>query len=95
MSDLDIIKAIEKELGVELKQVDELKWGTKGYVLNKNRRVTAVGLHDSGAEDLQQLSKLLAGLTGLQVLWLAGNKISELGPLEKLTGLQRLSLDSN
>lgn len=95
MSDLDIIKRLAKGFGISLKQVKELSWDTKGYVLNENDQVTALNLNNASIKELKKLTVLLSGLTSLKRLWLDHNEVSELGPLSGFTSLQELSLSSN
>ena len=47
MTDLDIIKQIEKELNVKLEKLKEIEWKSKGYTLNQNWKVTGLGLYMS------------------------------------------------
>lgn len=42
MTDLEIIKQIEKELNVKLEKCNKIEWNRKGYTLNQNGQVTGL-----------------------------------------------------
>ncbi len=39
MTDLDIIKQIEKALNVKLEKLEKIEWDSKGYTINQNKQV--------------------------------------------------------
>jgi hypothetical protein len=45
MNDFDYLKQIEEELGIKLRQVDEMCWNNCGYVLNNSDQVTCLSLY--------------------------------------------------
>ncbi len=93
--DLQIIRQIEQELGVKLTQVDEIKWDTRGYVLNKNKEVTGLGLFDCKIKDLKRIISPLKELKSLTKLALRKNQISDISPLKELKSLTKLALSFN
>ena len=102
MSDLDIIRQIEKELDVKLEAVEELDrnfdnifLNRKEYQLNKKQQVTKLGLSECGIKHLDQIIQPLASLKSLQTLLLDSNQISDISPLASLNSLQKLRLDHN
>jgi small GTP-binding protein len=95
MSDLDIIRQIELILSCQLSLVDKLQWDSKGFVLNKDQRVTEIGLYECGIDSLDRIIQPLDALNSLQTLWLDYNQISNISPLASLKSLQSLSMDGN
>ena len=95
MTDLDIIKQIEKELNVKLKKLDEIEWDSKGYTLNQNGQVTNLGLYECEIKNLNRIISPLKELTNLMDLNLRNNQLSDISPLRELTKLTSLRLDSN
>ena len=43
--DKKIIEKIEELLGIELKQVAEIQWDTRGYVVSEDGQVSGLGLY--------------------------------------------------
>ena len=68
MTDLDIIKQIEKQLNVKLEKLDKIEFGSKGYALNQNGQVTGLGLHKCDIKNLNRIISPLKALTNLMVL---------------------------
>ncbi|HBU22584.1 MAG TPA: hypothetical protein DEB17_01040, partial [Chlorobaculum sp.] len=95
MSDLDVIRQIEQELGMQLEPVDKLKWYSKGYKLDKDQRVTAIGLYDCGSDTLDRIIQPLESLKSLSELSLSSNQITDISPLASLNSLSMLWLDRN
>ena len=89
--DLQTIKAIERAYGVELKQLDSVKYNNHCYRLDDDGQVVALSLCDSGIKDVTPLTPLMK-LTNLS---LDGNQISDVSPLSVLQRLTRLDLDNN
>ena len=86
MTDLDIIKQIEKELDVKLDKKDEIEH-SKGYTLNENGQVTGLGLSHYELKNLNRVISLLKELTNLTELNLVENQISDISPLKAMTNL--------
>jgi len=59
MTDLDIIRQIEKERAVWLEKLDEIVWNRKGYTVNQNGQVTGLGLSRCGIGNLDRIIFLL------------------------------------
>ena len=95
MTDLDIIKEIEKELNVELNKLDKITWGNKGYTLNQKGRVNGLSLSDCEIKSLNRIISPLKELTNLAELDLGENELSNIFPLEDLTNLEELKLHAN
>ena len=78
MTDLDIIKQIEKELNVKLEKLDEIKWNSKGYTLNQHGQVSGLGLYECKIKNLNDIISQLKGLTNLTELnYFSADKVSE------------------
>ena len=95
MNDLDIIKQIEKELDIELKQLDTIAWNSKGYTVNESEQVTGLGLYQCNIENLRRIIFLLGDLSHLTSLNLTDNQISDLSPLNQFSNLTALYLRYN
>jgi len=95
MSDLDIIKKIEKELNVKLMELDEIKWDSKGYTLNRKMEVTGLGLYECEIKDIGRIISPLKDLTNLATLDLERNKLIDISPLKDMTKLTILILSGN
>jgi internalin A len=91
MKDLDIIKQIEKELNVELKESDH----KKGYTLNQNGQVTGLCLKDCKIKNLNLIIYPLKNLKNLTQLVLDKNQLSDISPLKYLDNLTGLYLHNN
>lgn len=77
--DLEIIKQIEQQIGIELKLLPlEEIWRDNGYVLDKKTgQVQGMNLDDRKIKDIS----FLMGLKGLTHLSLNNNQITDLTPL--------------
>jgi len=96
MTDLDIVKNIEKELNVKLEKLDKIEWwGRNGYTLNQNGQVTGLVLHSCEIKNLNRIISLLKELKNLTKLSLGRNELSDISPLKELMNLMELNLDSN
>ncbi|MGH7492419.1 MAG: leucine-rich repeat domain-containing protein, partial [bacterium] len=91
--DLELVQQIEKESGMQLKQLQQLDQNTnqRGYVLNTDRMVTSLQLDQIRLNDWS----FLQGLTSLTSLYLSDNKISDYSFLQGLTNLTSLDLSNN
>ena len=89
--DLQTIKAIERAYGIELKQLDIVKYDDIGYSLDADGQVTALSLYGCKISDVAPL----ANLARLIELKLSGNQIIDVAPLANLTKLTSLSLSKN
>ncbi len=95
MSDLDIIRQIEHELGVELEAVENFEWNSKGYLIDKDKRVTKLGLQECRIVNIDRIIQQLASLKSLYQLSLEYNQINDISPLTSLKSLQSIYLDYN
>jgi len=95
MTDLEIIRQIEKELDVKLDKLDEIKWNSKGYTLNQDGQIIGIRLYACKIKNLNRIISPLLTLTNLTQLSLISNQLSDISPLSALTNLMQLSLISN
>jgi len=95
MTDLDIIKLIEKELNIKLENLDALKWDSSGYILDKNKLITGLCLCKSKIIDLHKIIFLIKKLASLTDLTLSEIQLNDITPLSELTNLTRLHLYHN
>ncbi|PKK82129.1 MAG: hypothetical protein CVT49_15375, partial [candidate division Zixibacteria bacterium HGW-Zixibacteria-1] len=95
MSDLGIIKQIEKELKIKLERLVKVEWNSKGYTLDEKGKVTGLGFYVCKIKNLKRIITPLKELTNLTTLDLYYNQISELAPLKELKKLTTLDLSSN
>ena len=94
MSDLDIIKQIEKELNIKFEKLEDINYG-RGYTLNQNGQVTGINLSSYAIKNLNRIVSPLKGLRNLKDLSLGDNKLSDISSLKDLKALRRLWLYSN
>jgi len=95
MTDLEIIRQIEKELNVKLKKSDEIEWKSRSYTLNQEGQVIGIELCSCEIENLNRIISLLSALTNLTQLSLRDNQLIDISPLSALTNLTQLSLSNN
>lgn len=95
MLDLDIITQIEEELLVNLNRIDKISWDRKGYVLNENQAVAAVGLYACNIQNHQRVYALLKMLPELTHLALNENDIFDINPIAGFSNLRTLDLSYN
>ncbi len=103
MSDLDIIKQIEKELGVTLKETGEielafafaLELGESCYTTDTQGKVEGLSCYGCNIKDLNRIALQLKSLTNLTWLNLSSNQINDLEGIKSLTNLTWLYLSSN
>jgi GTPase SAR1 family protein len=95
MSDLDIIKKIEKILNLKLGRLDAIGYYSKGYTLNQNVEVIGLGLYRCKIKNLNCIISLLKDLTNLTELNLRGNQIGDISQLKGLKKLRKLFLSDN
>ncbi len=94
--DLKIIKKIKKLLKITLPKRDEERFSGRGYAVNAEEKVTALGLPKSNlSTKIHAVCSLIKALGQLQQLNLDRNKISDLSALKELSQLQQLNLDRN
>ena len=95
MSNLDIIKTIEKQIGEKLKPclfVEIMNANTRGcYALDEQQNLVGLNLQNY---KLSHFS-FIKNLTQLNKLNLALNNITDLSPLKKLSQLEALNLQKN
>jgi internalin A len=95
MSDLDIIKSLEKELGIQIRRISPNydNHNSSNYVLDENEDVTRLSIHDA---NLKVLPVSITKLENLIELHLVRNKLKTLPvSIKKLQKLLKLSLFSN
>jgi len=68
MTDLDIIKQIEKELNEKLLNLKNIVQNIKCYTLNQIGQVTGLGLYNCKIENLNRIISPLKALTNLTKL---------------------------
>jgi internalin A len=95
MSDIEIIKQIEKELNIKLKKLDEIKYNSRCYTLNLNGHITGLILYECEIKDINRIISFLENLNNLNRLSLHGNQISDISPLQNLRSLSELELSMN
>ena len=95
MSDRDIIRAIEKEIGRELPKVKRVEWNTVGYVQNDAQDIIGISLYECQLNELTKLIIHLRSLASLQKLNLDKNQLTDVSPLAELKNLQLLYLNKN
>ncbi len=88
MSNLEIIKELEKELGFELKQ-DNSRSVTNAYCFNDKKEVVWLNLHNNG---LSKIPKKLLKLDSIEQLDLSYNRIEDIAELSQLNNLEYLGL---
>jgi len=59
MTDLDIIKEIEKELHVTLQKLDKIERPKQGYILNSDGRVSGLELYWCRIENLKGVAYVI------------------------------------
>jgi internalin A len=94
-SDLELIKQLEKEIGIELKQLefDEVwKRANNGFSMDENGIVKGVNLYDI---NLEKIPLIITKFHHLKILSLWGNKISDISMLKELGNLKELYLNYN
>ncbi|MCX6828446.1 MAG: leucine-rich repeat domain-containing protein [candidate division Zixibacteria bacterium] len=95
MSELDIIKQIEKKLDIELKELHSIEWGGKGYTIDHEKHITSLTLRSCVIKDLDSIVAPLTALTNLTELRLVNDRLSDLSPLAALINLTDLDVSSN
>jgi len=92
MTDLEIIKQLEKELMITLKKGDDAYPDTNEYKIDKNGFVTAINLQDN---DIKQIPGNLIKLKKLTYVNLNKNDIEKITPLLKLKNLESLEFQDS
>lgn len=95
MTDLDIIKQIEKELNIKLKKLDKIKWHKKSYSINQNGQVTGLSLSNHRINNLNPIISLLKKLKNLTELSFNKNGIDDISQLKELKKIEKLYLMNN
>jgi internalin A len=94
MSDLDIIRQLEKRLGIEIKEVNENNFSMSGssFVTDKDK-ITKLSLY---GQQLKEFPPEIIELKNLTDLFLGDNRFSDLpSSISKLKNLTSLSFSSN
>jgi Leucine-rich repeat (LRR) protein len=88
LTDLQIIKQLEQEIGKTLEKLEKVEWDSVGYVMNAQNQITELGLYKC---DIEQIPEGLTDLIYLQKLFFSDNKIKKLpawfGQLQNLSVL--------
>jgi small GTP-binding protein len=92
MSDLEIIKQLEKQLGKRLTQIESNEFGGDTQFVLEDDKVTGLNLFQS---KLSRIPEIILKLRHLTHLSFNSNQISDLSLLKKLTKLTHLHLSSN
>lgn len=110
MSDLEILKLIEKELRITLEQKSRLEFGrideedvdslekekaNSGFVVNEKNQITSISLNACQISNLEIIVQLLKKITQLKGLILSKNDIKNLASLSQLKHLTALDLSHN
>ncbi len=93
MTDLDIIKRIQQELSVSLREleVDELEYDP-GYSLNQSGYVTHLSLYHCDLININRILSLLKNLNYLEYLALDNNQLSEIPSLKESRSIDEVRL---
>ena len=96
MSDLEVLKEIEKIIGKELKpcpdNINIMDWGAKNcYLLNDYQQIIGLNLRNNQLSDISVLKELKK----LIQLNLSDNKLNEISALKELKNLTQLDLSNN
>jgi small GTP-binding protein len=94
MTDLDIIKQIEKELNIKLIKLKELL-GSKGYIINQHKQITILSFYNHSIKNLNCIKSQLKELKQLNTLVLTLNEIKDCSCLKELKQLKSLDLGYN
>ncbi|MCP4580821.1 MAG: hypothetical protein GY839_04340, partial [candidate division Zixibacteria bacterium] len=93
MSDLDIIKKLEKELGFELPRLEKIEWNSVGFNTDEQRNLIGISIYDKA---LKKLPSAIAEMEKLQKLDLRRNQLTALpDTIAELKNLQELDLNNN
>ena len=95
MTDLEIIRKIEDELLVQLKEIEEIRWDRKGFILDEYKAVVGLGLYACNIQNHQKVFALLKQLPNLTSLALNENDIFDISPIAELSNLKFLDLSYN
>ncbi len=95
MTDIEIVKQIEKEINIPLQQVSKIEWSTAGYTLNNKGHVAGLGLFRCKLNSLNRIIRPLKMLKCLTILELDSNQISDISFLKDFENITELSLGTN
>ncbi len=95
MSDLDIIKQIEKQIGSQLMMIYEIGFDKTGYTLNESGNVTGLSLPHYNLGDLNRIAFPMNKLKSLHKLDLRRNNLTDISSLQRLENLTDLDLSHN
>jgi internalin A len=95
MTDIEVIKVIEEELGVQISQRkrNELNKWVNGYSLNQNGNVIGLNLHNCDISEI--VVDFIVKLRLLESLVLDRNSIVDISFIEELVNLKKLDLNNN
>ncbi|MDX1911488.1 MAG: hypothetical protein SFV22_08395, partial [Saprospiraceae bacterium] len=88
MTDLEIIKEIEKELGVKLSNVKTIDHSTTGFTVN-GKHVTGIGVFAKGIKDISIIAYWLSKLNYLTFINFDKNQIEDITPLKDFVNIEK------
>ncbi|CAN2041547.1 hypothetical protein GMMP15_530005 [Candidatus Magnetomoraceae bacterium gMMP-15] len=90
---MQIIKQLEKEIGIKLKELEKIEWYSPGYKLDENKDIVELFLCFC---ELEKIPVEIGELKNLQLLDLSSNKLTSLpAEIGELKNLLSLYLSSN
>ena len=96
MSDLDVIKEIEKKLNCTFKEINIKEimafWGKNCYSIDKQGNIIAFSIIGM---DVKKLPEIFSNLIHIAYLMLAGMNLTDISPLKNLKRISRLYLHHN
>jgi len=101
MSDLDVIKKIEKFVSqtsgekIVLEQVEKFEWSPRSYKIDKQGYITGISLSNCKIKDLSNLSECFKALKKLKTIDLSSNLLSNISHLQELITIEELYLHDN
>ena len=95
MTDLEIVREIEKELDIKLEHKVRMNYTDNYFTLDLSGRVKDLNLSHCEIKNLFRISVFLTSFNNLTELDLGYNQISDINGLKSLTCLKELDLDGN
>ncbi len=95
MTETEILKKIEKEIGKTIPWRDSIEYYYQSYTTNEEQQIIGIGLNHCDISSIEFILEYLSKLPALSTLYLRANEITDLKPLEICTNLTSLNLDRN
>ncbi|HYV95629.1 MAG TPA: COR domain-containing protein [Chitinophagales bacterium] len=95
MTELYIIRQIEKKLNIKLPKFDRLRSRERGYMPNQANNVVGLSLYNCQLRDLQGIVANLKELSQLTEIDLSVNNLTDISSLKELRSLTSLNLTNN